>query len=105
MKKIIFLCATAIFSTGIFASPVRVPDKSEKIMKIFHHDFPEIINPKIYPVGNNYMIYFKNENDHSSCRIYYDSAGVVLETYKYYSGDELAPFIRAKIIADFKEKK
>ena len=105
MKKIVFLCATAIFSTGIFASTVRVPDKSEKILKLFHHDFPEIVNPKIYPVGNAYMIYFKNENDNSSCRIYYDSAGTVLETFKYYSGEELAPFIRAKIFADYHGKK
>ena len=105
MKKIIFLCATVIFSTGIFASPISVPDKSEKILKLFHHDFPEIANPKIYTVGNTYMIYFKNEKDNSSCRIFYDSNGAVIETYKYYSCAELTPFIRAKINSKYEGMK
>ena len=105
MKKIIFLCATAIFCTGIFASPIRTPNKSEKILKLFHQDFPEVVNPTVFAVGKTYMIYFKNENDHSSCRIFYDSDGAVLETYKYYSCAELAPFLRAKINAQYGGKK
>lgn len=104
MKKIIFLCATAIFSTGIFATSVRTPDKSEKILKVFHQDFPEVVNPKVYAVGKTYMVYFKNQKDISSCRIFYDSDGAVLETYKYYSCAELAPFLRAKINAQYRGK-
>ncbi|HET7118741.1 MAG TPA: hypothetical protein VFI29_19785 [Hanamia sp.] len=104
MKKIIFLCLAALFSTGVFASPLPDPGTSAKILKIFHHDFPEVSSPKIYTVGDYYMIYFKNEENNSSCRIYYDADGKVLQTIKYYSCAELAPFIRAKINSGFKGK-
>ncbi len=104
MKKIIFLCLATILCTGIFATPVHSKDASEKVMKIFLHDFPEVTNPTIHAVGNYFMIYFKNEDTNSSCRVYYDADGKMLQTIKYYSCADLSPFIRAKINARFKGK-
>lgn len=97
MKKIIFLCLASILSTGIFATPLPDPGTSAKILKLFHQDFPEITHPVINDLGNYYLVYFKNDEDNSSYRIFYDAEGSIVETLKYYSCEQLAPFIRAKI--------
>jgi hypothetical protein len=97
MKKIISLCLAAFISTGIFAAPPHLPDSSGKIKKVFHHDFPEVSNFKIYTSGNEYLVYFNDEENQSSGRVYYDADGNILQTYQYYSGEQLPPFIRAKI--------
>ncbi|HEY5465250.1 MAG TPA: hypothetical protein VIJ95_18455 [Hanamia sp.] len=104
MKKIIFLCLAALFSTGIFASPLRDPVTSAKILKLFQQDFPEVTHPVINKVGDYYMVYFRNEEDNSSSRISYDSDGNLLETIKYYTSEQLAPFIRIKISNVYKEE-
>lgn len=105
MKKIIFLCFAALFSTGIFASPFRDPETSTKILKLFHKDFPEVSHPSISKVGDYYLVYFKDEENNSSCRIFYDSDAHLIETIKYYSCEELAPFIRSKINDAYNGKK
>jgi hypothetical protein len=97
MKKIIFLCLASILSTGIFATPLPDPVTSAKILKLFHQDFPEVTNPQINKAGDYYLVYFKNDSDNFSCRIFYDSDGKIIETIKYYSCEQLAPFIRSKI--------
>lgn len=97
MKKIIFLCLASILSTGIFATPISDPGTSAKILKLFHQDFPEVANPQINKAGDYYLVFFKNDEDNSSCRIFYDADGNIVETIKYYSCKQLAPFIRSKI--------
>jgi len=106
MKKIIFLCLTVVLTIGSFATPVPAPspDKSAKILKLFHENFPEVTNDSIYNLGDSYLVYFKNEKNNSSCRVYYDPNGKVLETIRYYSGKELCPFIRAKVNERFHGK-
>ena len=106
MKKLILLCLTAVFSTGIFAipSPASSADESAKILKLFHHNFPEVTNHSIYNLGDLYMVYFKNEKNNSSCRVYYDPKGNILQTIRYYSRNELCPFIRAKVDERFNGK-
>ena len=99
MKKIIFLCLTAIFSTGIFATPLPAApgDATAKILKVFHINFPEISNHTIFKTGDIYMVSFKNEKENSSYKLFYDSDGNVLQTLKYYSEEQLSPFIRSKV--------
>lgn len=102
MKKLIFMCLVAVsFTTGIFASPL--PDASEKILKLFHHDFPDVQKQIFHDYGDSYVVYFKKE-DNSSCRVYYNLDGTMLKTIKYYSATELDPFIRAKVNAKYKGK-
>lgn len=97
MKKIISLCLAAFISLGIFAAPPHVPDSSVKIQKIFNHDFPEATFFKVTPSGHYYMVYYKETQNANSGRVYYDADGNILQTFRYYTGDQLAPFIRAKI--------
>lgn len=104
MKQIISLCLVVFFSTGIFATPSLVSDSSLKIQKVFQHDFPEVTFFKVYPLGDNYMVYYKETQNESSGRVYYDAEGNILQTFKYYSGQELAPFIRAKIVKKYSGK-
>ena len=104
MKKIIFLCLAAFLSTGIFASSSPSSDPSNEILKIFNHDFPDVSNYKMSLVDGYYIIHFQDEENSSSCSVYYDSKGNMAQTIKYYSADELSPFIRAKINASFKGK-
>ena len=94
MKKLIFLCLFAVFSTGIFAS--SYPDASERILKLFHRDFPNVHQQIFHDYGDSYMVYFK-EDENSSCRVYYNLDGTMSETIKYYSAEQLDPFIRAKV--------
>ena len=106
MKKLILLCMSALFSTAIFASgldPV-LGDASAKILQVFHRNFPEVSNHSISNLGNLYMVYFHSDENNSSCRMYYDSDGNVLETVRYYTGEQLPPFIRAKIESAYKGK-
>lgn len=106
MKKFILLCMTALCSIGIFAAPLDATsiDASAKILKVFHLNFPEVSNHSILNLGNVYMVYFNNEENNSSCRMYYDTNGNVLETVRYYTGEQLSPFVRAKINSRFKGK-
>lgn len=106
MKKLILLCFAVACSTGIFAIPLNPtsPGGTEKILEIFHHNFPEIKNPTITNVGNFYLVYFANEKNNSSCRIYYDSDGKVVQTIRNYTAENLTPFIREKIEAKYKGK-
>ncbi len=104
MKKIISLCLVALFSAGVYATPSRVPDSAVKIQKIFHEDFPEVTFFKVYPFGDSYTVYYKETKNESSGRVYYDAEGNIVQSFKYYSGDQLAPFIRAKISKKYNGK-
>lgn len=102
MKKLIFLCLVSIISaTSIFAIPE--PGASEKILKLFHNEFPKVEKPVFYDYGNSYMVYFKKD-DYSSGRVYYNLDGEMTETIKYYTESELEPFIRAKVNKKYKGK-
>ncbi len=106
MKKLIILCFAAFCSVSIFASPLHAvsTDASAKILKVFHDNFPEVTYHSISNIGDLYMVYFKNDENNSSGRIYYDSDGNVLETIRYYTGKELSPFIRTKVNSKYKGK-
>lgn len=97
MKKILLLIIVSVAGTGIFANPHRIPDSSVNIKKIFHQDFPEVTHFNISTLNNEYVVYYNDQASHNSGRVYYDTDGNILQTYKYYTGEQLPPFIRAKI--------
>jgi hypothetical protein len=86
--------------TGNFKTVL--PNVPEEILKIFHRDFPNVQHQTVYHVGDSYMIYFKNEN--VAYRIYYNTNGDIQQTIKYYSAEDLAPFIRSKVNSKYKGK-
>ncbi len=106
MKKLILTCFAAILSAGIFASPSHPAsvDESAKILKIFHQNFPEVSNHSIYHAGDFYIVHFSNEEKQSSCRIYYDKDGNVVQSISYYTAEDLSPFMRSKIAKKYKGK-
>jgi hypothetical protein len=106
MKKLLLLCFAAICSVSIFAAPLAATsiDASAKIRKVFHDNFPEVNNPTISTVGNFYLVYFADKATNSSCRVFYDADGNVIQTIRNYTVEGLNPFIRAKIDSKYKGK-
>jgi hypothetical protein len=106
MKKIIFACLTAFISTtAVFAAPVSPASVvTEKVLKVFHDAFPEVKQPSWYNFDNYYEVYFTNA-DNTSCRIDYSPDGIVLSTTRYYTSQNLAPAIRAKVNEKYPGKK
>lgn len=94
MKKILSFCLAVTFTLGVYAFPPS--DVSGKVLESFHRDFPNVQQPTIRTSGNSVMVYFK-EDDHSSCRVFYDLNGVLQEVIKYYDASKLSPFIRSKV--------
>ena len=106
MKKLILLSVAALCSAGIFAAPnfTTSIDATAKIRKVFQKNFPEVTNPSIVNIGEFYLVYFTNKEKNSSCRIFYDNDGNVVETIRNYTAEGLTPFIRAKIDSKYKGK-
>ncbi len=106
MKKLFLLCFAALMSAGIFATPSHTTsfDESAKILKIFHQNFPEVSNSSIYRAGDFYVVHFSNQEKGSSCHIFYDRDGNVVETISYYNAQGLSPFMRSKIAKKYKGK-
>ena len=103
MKKIIFACLTALScATAVTAAPASIV--TEKVLKVFHDAFPEVKQPVWYNFDNYYEVYFTNP-DNSSCRIDYNPDGIVLSTTRYYTSQNLAPAIRAKVNEKYPGKK
>lgn len=103
MKKIIFACLTALISTtSLFAAPPSIV--TEKVLKVFRDAFPEVKEPTWYNFDTYYEVYFTNP-DNSSCRIDYNPEGIVLSTTRYYTSQNLAPAIRAKVNEKYPGKK
>ena len=101
MKKMISLCLAVTFTLGVYALPPS--DIPGKILESFHRDFPNVQKETIQNSGNSVVVYF-NEDDHSSCRVFYDLKGVLKEVIRYYDASKLSPFIRSKVNEKFPGK-
>ena len=97
----ISLCLAVTFTLGVYALPLS--DIPGKILESFHRDFPNIHKETIQNSGNSVVVYF-NEDDHSSCRVFYDLNGVLEEVIRYYDASKLSPFIRSKVNEKFAGK-
>ena len=105
MKKAFLICLIAAGSMSLFATSLHAsPDVSAKILQTFHSHFPEVTNSSIYNNGDTYVLTFKSPDNSSSGRMFYDKDGNLMETIRYYSGEELSPFIRSKIASKYKDK-
>jgi len=101
MKKMISLCLAVTFTLGVYAFPPS--DVSGKVLESFHRDFPNVQKQTIQKCGNSVVVYF-NQDDHSSCRVFYDLNGVLKEVIKYYDASKLSPFIRSKVNEEYPGK-
>jgi hypothetical protein len=103
MKTLTLLSLFSIISSaGIFATPD--PGIPERIQKLFHEEFPKIENPVFYRDPQAYIVYFKKDNN-SAERVYYNLDAELILTIKYYTENELGPFIRQKVNSKYKGKK
>ena len=100
MKKILAICLIAVLTTiAASAAPVN-----EKVLKVFATSFPEVQETTWYNYDTYYSVYFKN-TDNTKCRIDYDPQGNIISTTRYYSAEDLSPFIRGKVSEKFPGKK
>jgi hypothetical protein len=98
MKKI-FFALLILTSAAAYASP-RI---DEKVLNTFKGAFPKAETVSWYEDGNNYLVYFTN--DQVKCRMWYDANGNVLKTIRYYYEQNLCPFILTKIKQKYADKK
>lgn len=102
MKKLIVILFAAMLSTtSISAYADKV---SEKVLRVFKQAFPDADNPSWFSYDTYYMVYFKSAEE-TSCRIFYDPEGKILKTQRYYSTEELSPFIKSKVNEKYPGKK
>lgn len=83
-------------------SPPLKTDSSAKILEKFHQGFPEITDYSIYKDGNFYIVSFGNIDDNPLCKVYYGIKGNILQTIRYYSEEDLPPFIRSKVNSKYR---
>jgi hypothetical protein len=91
MKPLIFLMSLLI-STATLATPVKI---DERVQKIFTDAFPYAKSVKWYGNETHYEVLFYNDDVH--CRITYRLDGTVERTERYYTEENLAPFVLARI--------
>lgn len=101
MKKMIFMAFTVAISFSAFATNPAEP--SDKILNSFRQDFPNVHQQLIRDCGNYYLVCFK-EDEFTSCKVFYNLNGDILQTLKYYNASNLDPFIRAKVSKEFSGK-
>jgi hypothetical protein len=100
MKKIFFIGLTIFFTSGAIALPTS---PSDKIMDMFHQDFPAVHEQIIKDCKDYFVVYFK-DTDVSSCRVFYTPKGKMIGTIKYYDASKLDPFIHRIINEKYKGK-
>jgi hypothetical protein len=98
MKKM-FLAIAVLASTLAFANPAV----DEKIEKNFKQSFPNAEKVTWYEGDSFYEVLFTNNQ--VSCRMWYDHAGNVTMTERYYKEDGLSPFLLARLNKKFEGKK
>jgi hypothetical protein len=99
MKKLLFVLAILVSGTLFAASP----DVDDKIEKSFKDAFPKAEKITWYENETTYEVLFMNGQ--VKCRMWYDKEGNVTKTERYYTAEELCPFIMAKVNKKFAGKK
>ena len=79
------------------------PPVSEKVKAIFDASFPSARSVVWTEFDNFYQVYFVK--DDIQCRVYYDFNGNVIRSRRDYSGDNLNPFLTAKLLTRFPGRK
>jgi hypothetical protein len=91
MKQLIFLLALLLGITA-YGRPGEV---DEKILKSFKEAFPTAEKVTWYQNATQYEVVFYHQNAH--CRITYNLDGAIERTERYYTVQNLAPFVLNKI--------
>ncbi len=102
MKKILVILLFFAGTTNIFATPAS--NINEKVLKNFQELFPDVKQPQWYEHENFYEVYFKDVNN-QACRINYYLDGTVISVRRDYDVAALSPFIKAKAIEKYPNKK
>ncbi|MEO7293142.1 MAG: hypothetical protein ABIW34_08570 [Ginsengibacter sp.] len=102
MKKIFVILLFFAGATNIFASTSF--NINEKVLKNFQELFPDVKQPQWYEHESFYEVYFKDTNN-QACRINYHLDGTVISVRRDYEVSALSPFIKAKVMEKYPEKK
>lgn len=100
MKKILFTIAI-LASSILYAA--AAPPVDDKIEKRFKEAFPKAEKITWYENDTHYEVLFTNGL--VKCRMWYDRYGNVTKTERYYSEQDLCPFILAKVKQKYADKK
>ena len=103
MKKIFVAAAAILFSTSIFANNTEPAPVTEKVLQAFEESFKGAEKVSWHEYLNHYEVKFLHNAIDS--RIVYDADGNILRTTRYYSGEQLPLFVRAKLERQYKGKK
>jgi hypothetical protein len=95
MKQFIFLLALLLGITA-YGMPGEV---DEKILKSFKEAFPKAEKVTWYQNDSQYEVVFYYQNAH--CRITYNKDGAIERTERYYTVQNLAPFVLYRIRARY----
>ena len=91
MKQFLFLLALLLGITA-YGRPGEV---DEKILKSFKEAFPKAEKVTWYQNDTQYEVVFYYQNAH--CRITYNKDGAIERSERYYTVQNLAPFVLSKI--------
>lgn len=98
MKKYSLLLVMFFVVAASFAKP----PVNEKVLKVFAEVFPTVKNASWFEGEKFYEVYF--DKDGVKSRLRYDFDGHLLSTIRYYDGENLPPFLKARIAKKYPEK-
>jgi hypothetical protein len=92
MKKIIFFLLLLLMGVAAHSNPIKV---DERIQKLFAEAFPKAKSVTWYGNETHYEVVFFYKD--AQCRITYRLDGVVERTERYYSAEDLPPFVLSRV--------
>lgn len=99
MKKIIVILLLVITIPALAIDSAGISPLVEK----FSSTFPHAQNVKWYWEGDKAEVYYTTGD--IQCHLWYDAAGNVTKTRRYYNEKDLAPFLKESISSRFPDKK
>lgn len=94
MKKVIFFLSLLV-GLAASATPIIPIKVDERIQKLFAETFPQVQGVTWYGSDTHYEAVFCYQA--AQCRITYRLDGAVERLERYYTAEELAPFVRARV--------
>lgn len=102
MKNLI-LSAAFIFTLAGAATAAPVEPANENVLRTFSQIFKEAYNVSWTNTGNHFEAYFEGDNNIKT-RALLDVKGNLVQTIRYYQGDDLPSNVLYSIKKDFKNK-
>ena len=76
---------------------------SIKLVEKFNGDFPDAVNVQWHESNGKREVYYTLAD--IKCHLWFNEAGEVVRTVRYYNAKDLAPFLKAKINQSFEGSK